>query len=154
GPELRALANVADDVASAGFTPAAALESLFRRRQQLGFSDHARTELRARVGERVAALVSAVVDATGSSTLSAPCSGSDLLVPLARLCDAELLPLLRVPVPRTAVQRLELRRLAGAGWELVPATPETDDDVERPPTTAVVVLPSPFQPDLTTLEVI
>lgn len=154
GPELRAQAAVADDVASAGFTPAAALEALFRQRQRLDFSAHARTELSGATGERLAALVAAVIKGSETSGLAAPCSGSDLLVPLARSLDAGLLPLLQVPQPRDAVERLELRRLAAAGWELVPGAPEADDEGEKRPTTAVVVLPTPFQPNVTSLEVI
>lgn len=156
--ELTSLMAIVDDVASAGFTPAAAVEAVFGRRQRLGLHTHVRTELATTVGEQLARLVEAVASTTGATRLVAPCGGSDILVPLAQRFGEQQGLTLEVPRPRDVAARRELRRLTAAGWDLIPR-PEEDvpDDVapgHGDVTTTVVVLPSAHAPNPSTMEVI
>lgn len=122
------LAARADAVASAAYTPAAAVEALFAHRHRLGLRPYADTALTSAVIDLVARLSLALLgDPPGAQgpglevTVVDPAGGSDLLVALRHcLGDADLpdvaLPPAGARDGSAAMNRLARRRLLAHGW--------------------------------------
>jgi len=167
GEHLQDLAAHADAVASAAYTPAAAVEALMAHRFRHGPRPYADTALTPAMIDLVARLSLALLadppdaqEPGPEATVVDPACGSDLLVALRhRLGDADLpdvaLPPAGARDGSAAMNRLARRRLLAHGWW--PADLPTDDDgrLALPGRTLTLAqFPSPTRPHVSDEEIL
>jgi hypothetical protein len=116
GPELGRVAQLADAVASAAYTPGGAVEALLAGRFRLRAHELTRSALHPAALDLAADVVSALLPDDGSVTLADPYPGCGDLV-AAVLGRAERLeePMVQVPPASVRPARLARRRLAAHG---------------------------------------
>lgn len=163
GEQLPDLAAHADAVASAAYTPAAAVEALMVHRFRHGLRPYADTALSPAAVDVTARLAAAFLgdaaepEPASETTVVDPSGGSDLLVALRHLFAEADLPAAALP-PGTAgspMVRLARRRLLAHGWW--PDDVATDDAgrLALPGRTLVLAqFPSPARPVMSDEEVL
>jgi len=164
GEHLQDLAAHADAVASAAYTPAAAVEALMAHRFRHGPRAYADTALTPAALDLTARLAAALLGEpapapgpTSEATVVDPSGGSDLLVALRRrLADADL-PTLALPSTRAGshMVRLARRRLLAHGWWPGDVAADDAGRLALPGRTLVLAqFPSPDRPVMSDEEVL
>lgn len=160
GDGLLDLAAIADDVASAAYSSAGAMEALLSRRFRLGPRAYADTALAEPTLDAVARLVVALLglDPDAGTALVDPSGGSDLLVAVRRrLGDADL-PSAALGWPgehESPLTRLAGRRLLAHGWRVNSLGRDDGGGLTlRSPSLVVAQYPAPVRPELSDTEIL
>ncbi|MEE6281650.1 hypothetical protein [Georgenia sp. MJ170] len=157
GDHLMSVAAHADAVASAGFTPLAAMESILTRRSRLMPNGQTRTALASPVLDLVAGITAEMAGLYGEPVTAAvdPSGGSDLLVAIRSRFDLADLPAASLSGGDSADARLARRRLVAHGWHVTPSMTDDDGHLGLPPHALVVAqFPSPVAPTVSDEQVL
>ncbi len=162
GEHLGDLAVHADAVASAAYTPAAAVEALMAHRFRHGPRPYADTVLTPAALDLTARLAAALLGAPAlgpapETTVVDPSGGSDLLVALGRLLADADLPTVALPSGRggSPMARLARRRLLAHGWWPGDVAADDAGRLALPGRTLVLAqYPSPARPVMSDEEVL
>lgn len=149
--DLATMAEYADAMASAAYTPAAAFEALMAHRFRLGIRDYAETALAPAAVRLVAGLALGLVipEKLSTTTFVDPSAGSDLLVALRALLPDEDLPDAAIGLPSSPSVRFTERRLVTHGWLVAPLTLDGDGRIALPRSSVLVAqYPSPGAPTM------